>query len=359
MKVLQICAYAAPYAGNFIKSLCALDAALEKRGIETVYAFPETARTKPWAVDLSDRRTCYFLPLTKARILPKTYGTLQKIFRDNPDIHIAHSHFELYDFPLVMMAPKHTAVFWHLHDAIASISGLKHRVAHKVQYGLFHRRVRLLSVAEKHLDYVVRLGFPKENSELIPNGIDTDSIHLVEREWQNRRYDFLMFGWVYKRKAVDVCAEACKKRSRPANVAIVGNEDTKRRLSEQFGAVAGLSVINPVNDVNDLLCDTKCFLHISRDEGQSYALLESLYAGLPVICTNIPSNSFASQFPTVRMIASEDAIGLMSTMDEFLSNGEPTKLDVEATRRIIDENYSISSWVKRIIVAYGLVEGSL
>ena len=47
MTVLQVCAFAAPNAGNFIACLTKLEFALEAKGIKTVYAFADGAEDKP------------------------------------------------------------------------------------------------------------------------------------------------------------------------------------------------------------------------------------------------------------------------------------------------------------------------
>ena len=72
MTVLQVCAYAAPYEGNFIASLKKLGEALKSRGHKMIYAFPENAREKEWCQKLSGETKVYFLPLAKARIKPST-----------------------------------------------------------------------------------------------------------------------------------------------------------------------------------------------------------------------------------------------------------------------------------------------
>ena len=46
MTVLQVCAYGAEYPGNFIASLEALEAALKRKGINTIYAFVGRAADK-------------------------------------------------------------------------------------------------------------------------------------------------------------------------------------------------------------------------------------------------------------------------------------------------------------------------
>ena len=64
---------------------------------------------------------------------------------------------------------------------------------------------------------------------------------------------------------------------------------------------------------------SKCFLHISRAEGLSYALLEAVYAGLPVICSDISENRFAVQFPTVEMVESENTTDIAEKMKYIIN----------------------------------------
>ena len=120
MTVLQICAFGAPSPGNFISSLTSLEPTLSEEGIQTIYAFAETAKGRPWCEELCKRAKVYFLPVSHARILPKTYQIVRQIYQEN-QIDIVHSHFELYDIPATAMAPKNTKVFWHLHQNMQSM----------------------------------------------------------------------------------------------------------------------------------------------------------------------------------------------------------------------------------------------
>ena len=94
MTVLQVCAFAAPNAGNFIASLTNLEERLAEKGIQTIYAFADGARDKTWCQEIQKRTKVYFLPTAHARILPKTYQLFKRIYQEN-DIAIMHSHFEL------------------------------------------------------------------------------------------------------------------------------------------------------------------------------------------------------------------------------------------------------------------------
>ena len=81
MTVLQVCAYAAEYPGNFIRSLELLESELKKLGHDTVYAFPEAAKAREWCKSIENRTAVYYLPESKARIRPSTYIKMRKIDR--------------------------------------------------------------------------------------------------------------------------------------------------------------------------------------------------------------------------------------------------------------------------------------
>lgn len=354
MTVLQVCAYAAPYEGNFVKSLRALEKTYEEKGDKMIYAFPESARDIPWCKELEKHTDVYYLPLAKARIKVETYTLLKRIYRQYSDLKIVHSHFELYDAPVVLTAPKNVKVFWHLHDALEGYTGLKNRLEHKVQYGFCHKNAILLSVSKKHMEYVLKKGFPKINARYIPNGLDTERIKMVSTEIDKRKYDFLIFGWEFERKGVDLCIEAIKKLNNDnIKVAIVGTENTENIIKEKYGDISGIEVVQPVPDINKLYEKSKCFLHISRAEGLSYALLEAVYAGLPVICSNISENKFADIFPTVEMVESENVFEIAEKMKSIIDGKIYSNAMIEKSRKIIDEEYSIACWVKNMLKQYG------
>lgn len=354
MTVLQVCAYTAPYEGNFIKSLKALSDKLSEKNIKSIYAFPENARDIDWVKQLSAENSVYFLPLSKARIKLSTYRILKSIYKTHPDLTVIHSHFELYDAPVALTAPKNVKVFWHLHDALEIYSSLRHRIIHRVQYRLCHRNATLLSVSDKHMKYVLRRGFPSAQAKFLPNGIDTNRIKIVSTEYEHRKYDFAIFGWEFERKGVDLCIEALLKAGLKCKVAVVGAADTESIVTERFGTVSQIEVIKPVSDINTLYADTRCFLHISRAEGLSYALLEAVYAGIPVICSDISENQFAVKFPTVTMVKQSDVDSIAVAMEEQMRASKAEEDIVQTSRKMIEDEYSVMCWVRNIMEEYGV-----
>lgn len=138
MNILQVCAYAADYEGNFMKSLYSLEFLLNQKGHNVYYVFPENAQEKVWCKKLSERTKVFFLPLVHARIRPKTYFDLKRIIKNNK-INLIHSHFELYDIPCNIMSNKNISVYWHLHDPIKKSDSKTRNILNKLQYSFFQK----------------------------------------------------------------------------------------------------------------------------------------------------------------------------------------------------------------------------
>ena len=354
MTILQVCAFAAEYPGNFIATLTALENELKLKDIHVIYAFPQRASEKEWCKEIGGRTKVYFLPEANARILPATYQTFRKIYAEN-DIAIVHSHFELYDIPATTMAPKSVKVFWHLHDPIGdeyANCSFSRRLLTKIQYGIVGKKATLLTVSEKHGEFAVSIGFPRDQLVYFPNGINTDRIQQVPRIESTAERQFLLLGWDVYRKGVDVLVNAAKRIGRSDyQVRVVGLDKCEEYLQQNH--IPTLQFLRPVTDINTLFKNTFAFLHISRAEGQSYALLEAIYAGLPVICSDIPENKFAEQFRNIYWVTTGDADELARQLAHVLDNTPlPTLEDSCFNRNIIDKKYSIKAWVQQTIAIY-------
>ena len=348
MTVLQVCAYGAPGSGNFIASLLALENELNKRGVETIYAFIEKARDAEWCKELQKRSKVYFLPEANARILPSTYKQMRKIFLEN-DIGIVHSHFELFDIPVAVTAPKNVKIFWHLHDAIKlqySKASFLHRILMRLQYGMFSKKAVLLSTARLHSDFAIELGFNRNNVRFIPNGLSLDKIEDVSSLQRSR--EFSLFCWEFYRKGGDLAVEASKKLY-----------ETRSDFCVRF--FPGIEVVENDylkkgelrNNVNEIYMNTGAFLHISRNEGLSYALLEAIYSGLPVVCSNIPENMEVKDCPSVYYVENENTREISVAMNKILDQNFMLPKDVvEKSRNIIREKYSLEVWSNKILKEY-------
>lgn len=355
MTVLQVCAYGADYPGNFIASLEALEDALRAQGVNTIYAFVEKAGAKEWCREIQKRTKVYLLPEARARILPKTYQIFRDIYREN-HIDLVHTHFELYDIPATVTAPKYTKVFWHLHDPIDPGTGLR-SLLWKLQYGVVSKRARLISVADYYKDAVVAMGFPEAQTATVLNSINLDRIRDC-RGKAGKQYDFLTFGWDFQRKGDDLILKACARLAEEGysfRLLLNGNKSTWPILNDFLGGASPDWLVRgePVSDVNILFDASKVFIQASRRETFSYAVCEAAYAGLPAISSDIPGLEWAHEVPSVIFFENENLEDLYHCMKRFLD--QPDALGQEkiyAGREMIARQYSLTAWVEKIIKCY-------
>lgn len=354
MTVLQVCAYGAEYPGNFIASLEALEEALKKKGINTIYAFVEKASVKPWCKAIQARTKVYFLPEAKARILPKTYRIFHRIYHENA-IDIVHSHFELYDIPATVTAAKGTKVFWHLHDPIDPGSGL-HQILWNFQYGVVGKRANLISVADFYRDAVIKMGFPAEQTVTMLNCIDLSRIQDC-RSSSEKPYCFLTFGWDFFRKGDDLILKACERLAEEGysfQLLLNGNAKTWPELKAFLEGEDPAWLIRgePVSDVNTLFATSNVFVQASRRETFSYAVCEAAYAGLPVISSDIAGLEWAHDLPSVAFFENENTEQLYLLMKNCLDGQQCSDAKIERSRELIRARYSLNAWADKIMEQY-------
>ncbi|MCD7827585.1 MAG: glycosyltransferase family 4 protein [Clostridiales bacterium] len=351
--ILQTLAYASPNCGNFILSITMLEQKLAESGYKTIYAVPQRAGNSDWCKEMQSRTKVYFLPEKNARILPETYSIFKKIYSEN-DVVIAHSHFELYDMPMTVTAPKNIKIYWHLHDAIEHDyynSSISRKLLTRIQYSRLFKRVKILSVSNKHGAFISKLGFCNKNITNLPNAINTKYIEKVQN--YSDEHIFLMFGWSVYRKGVDLAIKAAEiLNNNEFKIAIVGGDELKNYLCSNTTS-SHIIALTPEENVNNLYQNSNVFLHISRAEGQSYALLEAIYAGLPVICSDISENRFAKEFRNVFFVTNENPDDIANKIN-FLSSYVVNDADVEFNRKQIEENYAIDSWCNQLVSLYNI-----
>lgn len=116
--ILFAAQYAAPYAGNFIASLIALEKSLVKNyNVRCAYLFPQKALQQSWIEDFKASRQVYFS--SDNNVLIQDYEADEIIQQIKPDL--IYTHFDGYDVPMhkaVKRSGRYIRQVWHMHDAL-------------------------------------------------------------------------------------------------------------------------------------------------------------------------------------------------------------------------------------------------
>ncbi len=349
MIVLQVCAYAANYGGNFIASLTALDKHLANQGIETQYLFPFASQEKTWCKNIQKQRTVYFANINRFSL--KTFMQIKKAMA-NADI--IHSHFELYDCLTSLALKKNQKLFWHLHDSFEENIDLPHRIINKIQYAYLSKKATLLSPNPFYAKYVEKLGFNKTNIRIIPNCIDTNRlIQSPKNSKTKENVDFLTFGGFYKIKGLDILLDACRKlkhQNLNFRLGIVGYRETWEYIDRNYSDISDCIVQwSPSENVSEFYNSANTFISASRREAFPYTLLEALYLKKPSIISDIPGTQWAKKWNAVKFFETENYNALADLMAESLSNSEffDTKA-METASKDIAKKYSVNYWTAQI-----------
>jgi glycosyltransferase involved in cell wall biosynthesis len=170
---------------------------------------------------------------------------------------------------------------------------------------------------------------------------------------------FLMFGFDYHRKGVDVVLEAMDKLvAQGYQVSLllslsVNTESIESKILDRFREIPPwLKILKPREDIASYykLCDY--FISASREEGFCNALVEAAYCERPIITSDIPGPN-SLNIPHTRKFPSENITELKKEMLFLMS------LSDEHKRRIIDDqksyvvkSFDLNSWAHQISSIY-------
>ena len=122
-------------------------------------------------------------------------------------------------------------------------------------------------------------------------------------------------------------------------------EATRARVRE-LGIEGSVRFVGSRTDVPDLLRASDLFVHPSREEGFSNAILEAMSAGLPVVACDVGGNPEAVvDEETGRLVPSRNAAAFASAVAELLADPEKRKAMGEAGRLRATERFSIDRMV--------------
>lgn len=300
MNIMHFADFTAPYEGNFIRSLKALEDKLNLKNMNMIYVFTKYAKSQKWAEDLlNQKKTVYFLE----KNFLKNIIIFTRIIRKH-NIKIIHTHFSLFKFDIILkiarILSKKTIYIRHMHMLYRSkVNPITERIKRLVANADIE-----ISCSKSVYQAMKNAGFNTKNMITVTNAVDfarLDSYEEIDKKTLGIPDDsktVLMFGYNYLVKGVDLAVRAVNMLNDKGHktmlliVAADNTEHVKGCITKEFGETSEyIKFLPPRNDIASYYKLADVFLSASRSEGLSYALIEAKYCGVLTVASDIPGNA--------------------------------------------------------------------
>jgi len=365
--VLHLTDYGAPYAGNFIASLRALEELLGESGGTMVYALPPRAGERGWAQEMAQSHDVRFL---KKGGFFSYARQVRRLLRET-GAHILHEHFIHFSEKLAALLAcaacgRRVRVVLHLHSHVELPRNPLLRLPHMLYFSTVSRFVCCSASVAAHL---IADGVPKERVRVAENAIAFGRLDAFDPSVRaslglpDGAKLALMFGYNYEVKGVDLAVEAVRllreRESVSAVLAIVlssRTEEVRARICAQLNTPDvpdWILLLPPREDVGSYYRMADVFLSPSRQEGFCYALVEAAYSRTPVLASAIDAQRDLA-LPRGAFFPPRDAAALSGALWRALcESGTPEReAALDQTKERVTRTYALSRWAERVRAAY-------
>ena len=221
-------------------------------------------------------------------------------------------------------------------------------------YRYFTKGSELIAINQKDAEIIAKYA-KKATVHTVLNGIDTSD--LQQKSITNYSCTFMMHGWEFYRKGVDLVIDACKilhDKGYDFKTVINGNDTTQEIMDAYLKGTHCdfLQFQEPQYNRNDFFDLSPVFVMASRSETFNYGIAEASYLGKYVITSDIHGVSWCFNLPNVHIFKSESAVDLAALMEEYLIHSEKWRFDKEYVTQYILDHYTDAAWSKALIELY-------
>lgn len=355
--ILLISDYAAPYKGNFIPSLEAIERHLTGQG-KVVYVFPSVAKRIGWMQTFEKTHTVVFIDRMFFSKYPQP-AIIRKLVDVCRDYHITaiHTHFVEGNINMwlwVRLTGIRCVANLHNHYKVSGRLG----VVRKYLFRWTNDCVIGDSASVSESAYSI--GVPREKVVTLDNSIDFTRLeHYTPIEVrQDVEKVVLMFGYPWYRKGVDVAVKAVQllnQQGFPTRLAIAqsgGVEQTKDGICQTIGQLPRwVTFLHPTDTLADYYNACDVFLSAGREEGLSYSPIEAAYCFCGVVCSRIGGNPL--DIPEIGIYDTEDVGALTCSLQQqlALTSDEKEKRNAKQKAYVL-LHYNVENWAERVIKTY-------
>jgi glycosyltransferase involved in cell wall biosynthesis len=210
-------------------------------------------------------------------------------------------------------------------------------------------------------DLLARLGVPKKNIAIIPNGIDTDRYSpgpsSIKEEIGAERL-FVYQGRIAPEKNVESLLRAWKKSNLPegSKLLIVGNGPLKPTLEPFYGSECGIIWEGFVAEESrriEILRGADVFILPSLVEGLSLSLLEAMACGLACLATDVGADGEVLEAGAGIVLNTKTLLSQLRTLLPILQeHPEITALLGQKARQRVLEKYTLTNNINQLESLY-------
>jgi len=309
-----------------------------------------TPQKKVYQESYSENVRIHFLPLAKESFHYWKRGEVVQYLKQHSKYvneHLQNHSYDLchvfFGFPSGWIAYRHRKRFPYLISVRGSdVPGYNQR------FGLDYLLLSpILKRIYKHASAVVSNSeglknlfesqYPKLSAQVIPNGIDVERFHPIEK--QNYIPKMVTIARLIPRKGIDVLINACGKLAKanvPFELHILGEGpemQNLKKLSQTYGISDRVQFHGRIerDRIAQFLPYCNLFVLPSHAEGMSNAALEAMACGLPLVLTDTGGSKELIKENGV-VVPKANVEALTQTLKDLLTTPERLKLMGELSR---------------------------
>lgn len=344
-----IASFYGPYYSNFVASMIAFEKEMQKLNNKVIYIFPQEVEKFEWIKLLNkENKSIYFLPYKPYSL--SNILAIRKIFKQE-NINLIYSHMCGWDFTAHFAAPF-TPIIWHMRMGVNN-KGFSHKLKNFIKFKIIgFSKVNHIASSDAVCEQI-NYYRPKYKCVSVPNAIDFDRLNVdckVKRN--NDVYTLLVFGWSPIVKGLDTVLDACEILNRDnikVKLIVSAQEKTYPYISERYQYKPDyINLVPPTDNVSELFSSVDCMVSASRSEGFSNSLAEAIYFGLPIVYSDIPGTSWASEFEATHKFITGQADSLVDAINKAIEQ-RITLDNQKYNKKKMQEKYSMDSWVHKVM----------
>lgn len=359
--VLHIMNYAACYRGNFIDSLESLDKKLQSDGLKNIYLFTGEAKKEgpmSWIKEMQHQgEEVYFL--TERRNMDAKL--IRRLIKEK-NVKAVHTHFITFRQYLAVYQATFASrlpILMHVHNHSKAAANPVKKVLRRMLYGKC-----IMIACSKSVYQSLERDYPKNEKYSIDNGVNfsrLDTYEILSREefeLENSDGVFLIFGFDFYRKGVDLAVKALKRlREQGYDYSLIVSLSTnfqqvENNIADILGEMpAWVKVIKARNDVAALYNIADVFLSPSREEGLPYSVVEAGYCSCSVVMSDI-SAQVHLKIPYGHWFKSEDVEDFSNKILKARAEHSQKLKNLDKVKESMRANYALDAWSSQLEMLY-------